>query len=110
MTDEEKLTDEMGIEVSATRLQIENFKESALWQDIKRELEMWRKGFEGEMMSIVDDSVASNPTTASVLLHMGDVNGRVKAVDYFLGLPDVFLQILEEKKEKKDATRLESTD
>ncbi len=116
MTDREELTDEeweqisqMGVEVNATKLQIEDFKESILWQDIKRELGMWGKGFSAEMMSIVDDAAGSNPSTASVLLHMGDLNGRVKAVDYFLGLPDVFLQILEEK-EKEDESRLETTD
>jgi hypothetical protein len=30
---------------------------------------------------------------------MGDLNGRQKAVDYLLSLPDVFLQILEDKKQ-----------
>ena len=51
------------------------------------------------MMSVVDDAADSNPSTASVLLHMGDLNGRQKAVDYMLSLPDIFLQLLEAKKE-----------
>ena len=55
-----------------------------------------------EMLSIVDEAESSNPSTASVLLHMGDLNGRQKAVDYFLSLPDVFLNIIEEMKENKD--------
>ena len=40
-------------------------------------------------------------------LHMGDINGRQKAVDDFLALPDVFLQILEDK---KDDSRRESAE
>jgi hypothetical protein len=32
---------------------------------------------------------------------MGDLNGRQKAVDYFLSLPDVFISLIEEKKEDK---------
>lgn len=90
--------EEAGIEINATRSQIEDFKESLLWQDIARELEHWSEGFDSEMKSIVDDAAKENPSTASVLLHMGDINGRQKAVAYFLGLLDVFLQILEDKK------------
>jgi len=31
-------------------------------------------------------------------LHMGDLNGRQKAVDYMLSLLDVFIDILESRK------------
>ncbi len=86
------------VRVHATKDQITELKESVLWNDIVLELESWKKGFNDEMMSIVDESASSNPSTASVLLHMGDLNGRQKAVDYLLSLPDVFLQILEDRK------------
>lgn len=83
--------------LNTTKDEIERFKSSVLWADIRRELKAWSHGFNLEMMTIVDDSAAQNPSTASVLLHMGDLNGRQKAVVYLLSLPDIFLEDLEEK-------------
>jgi hypothetical protein len=90
------------VRVNATKDQINELKESILWLDIVNELIMWKQGFNDEMMTIVDDSRDLNSSTAAVLLHMGDLNGRQKAVDYLLSLPDVFLQILEDKKQLTD--------
>ena len=87
------------VTVYATKDQITDFKESLLWKDMLRELGMWKVGFELEYSSIVDNAAQHNPSTASVLLHMGDINGRIKAVDYMASLPDIFLQILEDKKD-----------
>ena len=95
------------ITVRATKGQVEDLKQSILWDDIVEELETWKEGFVQEMCSIVDDAAENNPSTAAVLLHMGEINGRNKAVDYMIGILDVFLSILEEK---KDDTRRESTD
>jgi hypothetical protein len=85
-------------ELRTTKNQVQEFKDSILWLDIVKELKAWKRGFDLEMKSIVDDAAETNPSTASVLLHMGDLNGRIKAVDYVLGIPDMFLSILEEKK------------
>ena len=85
------------IEIKSTKSQLEDFKESIIWYDLVKELEAWKKGFETELKSIVDDAASSNPSTASVLLHLGDLNGRIKAVDYLLSLPDVFISLLEDK-------------
>jgi len=93
----------MEVVIGATRTQIEEFLESVLWNDIVTELNIWKLGFEQEMMSIVDDAADNNPSTASVLLHMGDLNGRSRAVDYMLSMPNVFLDILETQKEEDDA-------
>lgn len=92
------------MKVNATRGQIEDFKESVLWNDMTKELMDWQEGFNREMMSIVDDAASENPSTASVLLHMGDLNGRQKAVDYFLSILDVFLDILESEKDDKEVS------
>jgi predicted TIM-barrel fold metal-dependent hydrolase len=92
------------MKVNATRGQIEDFKESVLWNDMTKELTSWKEGFNREMMSIVDDAASENPSTASVLLHMGDLNGRQKAVDYFLSILDVFLDILESEKDDKEVS------
>lgn len=89
-------------ELNVTLDQVEEFKESVLWNDIVKELEFWKQGFEQEMKSIVDDAAENNPSSASVLLHMGDINGRLKAVDYMLGIPDMFISLLKLKKEDKD--------
>lgn len=92
----------MHIDINATKDQIEEFKSSILWLDIINELRNWSDSFNTEMMSIVDNSADNNPSTASVLLHMGDLNGRQKAVDYLLSIPDVFLSILETKETKEE--------
>lgn len=95
-----------GIQVRVSKEALEDFKESILWADIVEELKSWKEGFNREMSSIVDDAEGNNPSTASVLLHMGDLNGRQKAVDYFLSLPDVFIDILDtEKEDKKDGNK-----
>ena len=91
----------MDIDINATKDQIEEFKSSILWSDITKELEIWKEGFNDEMMSIVDETADNNSSTASVLLHIGDLNGRQKAVDYMLSILDVFLSILETKETKE---------
>lgn len=93
--------------INSTKIQIEEFKNSILWSDIKRELKAWQKGFDIESKSIVDKAAENNPSTASVLLQMGDLNGRIKAVEYILRIPEIFLNILEEK---EDDSRRKSTD
>ena len=92
----------MDIDINATKDQIEEFKSSILWSDIVKELESWKEGFNDEMASIVDNSVDENPSTATVLLHMGDLNGRQKTVDYMISILDVFLSILETKEIKEE--------
>ena len=96
-----------GILINATKNQIENFKKSFLWKDIVRELEFWSEGFAREQDAIVDNAESANPSTAAVLLHYGDINGRKKAVAYMLGILDVFLDVLEAK---KNDTRRNKTD
>jgi len=89
------------IKINATLDQIEGLKESIIWKDIVRELKNWQKGFNMEMMSIVDNAESNNPSTASVLMHMGDLNGRQKAVDYFISILDVFTDLKKEEIESK---------
>ena len=89
------------IKINATLDQIEGLKESIIWKDIVRELKAWKKGFNMEMMSIVDNAESTNPSTASVLMLMGDLNGRQKAVDYFISILDVFTDLKKEEIESK---------
>jgi hypothetical protein len=98
----DKEREEFGVIVNSTRSQIEDFKSSVLWQDMQRELKFWSEGFNREMKTIVDDAASNNPSTASVLLHMGDLNGRVKSVEYFLSILEIFLDVLDMKKEEME--------
>ena len=99
--------DDKQVVVRSTKGEIERFIDSILWKDIKRELGAWKKGFKTESESIVDDAAETNPSTAAVLMHIGDINGRIKTVDYLLSLPAIFLQILEDQ---KDDNRRNETD
>lgn len=93
----------MKATVNATKGQIEDFLGSLLWKDIVAELKLWKRGFNEEMLSIVATSKDDNPSTATVLMHIGDIHGRQAAVDYMLQIPHVFLQILNEKKTDDDS-------
>ena len=91
------------IKVNSSKNELKEFKKSIIWADIVRELKSWKEGFKREQSSIVDDAATANPSTASVLLHMGDLNGRQKAVDYLLSLPDIFINIIDsQQKENED--------
>lgn len=93
------MEEQTGMVVNATKGQIEAFKDSVLWQDICRELDFWTEGFAVEQDVIVDNAAKDNPSTASVLLHLGDLNGRKKAIAYLKQILDVFLDVLEDKKD-----------
>lgn len=96
------------VSVNATIDQIDALKNSIIWADITNELNAWKHGFALEQQSIVDDAATENPSTASVLLHLGDLNGRQKAVDYMLSILDVFRDIklaeIEERKQQKEVS------
>ena len=86
--------------VNSTKIQLEEFKDSIVWNDIINELNVWKESFEIERGTIVDSSAESNPSTASVLMHLGDINGRLKTVEFVKSLPDVLLEILAIKAEE----------
>lgn len=98
------------IDILSTMDQLEALKESMPWADITRELTAWKVAFEREMASIVDDAARDNPSTASVLMHIGDINGRIKAVEYMLELPNVLIQILLDKVKKPNDEGRETED
>jgi hypothetical protein len=96
--------DKSHIGVLSTKGQLEDFMENNfVWKDIQRELIIWLEGFEKEKDGIVDDAADSNPSTAAVLMHLGDLNGRKKAIKYVLTLPQLFLNILEEKENESSS-------
>jgi len=93
------MEEEQEVIVNATKDQIETFKASILWSDIKRELKMWKDGCKDEYGQVVGDSITSGK---DILTHLGDIHGREMTIDYLLSLPDVFLHILKDEEDTKD--------
>jgi len=98
--------------IKSSKSEVEEFKESLVWLDIKDELNDLAKRAKLEYDLVgephVDDSGHMIvPNTSETLIHLGEIKGRRKAVSYFLNIPDILLQILEDK---KDDTRREPSD
>ncbi len=101
------MTDDMEVRIHATKIQIEDFKDSLLWQDIKRELKVWQTAAGQEYGQVIGNVIAGNSEIENSDMHLGSLYGREKTVEFLLSLPDMFLQILEEK---KDESRRDTTD
>ena len=93
------MSENFEVEVYSTMAQVEDFISSVLWADMQRELLKWKKNFANEAIDMTDIASDNNLSTAAVLMHLGDLGGRSKAVDFMLALPNVLLQILKDKKE-----------
>lgn len=96
----------------SSRNEIEDFKNSFIWLDIVDELtELSRKArIEYDLVGephVDDQGYKIVPNSSETLIHLGDIKGRRKAVEYFLSIPDIFLQILEGE---KDVSRPDKTD
>ena len=88
----------------ATKNQLEEFKESMIWLDIKDELNELAKRaqLEYDLVGESHTDDAGNvitPNSSEALIHLGDIKGRRKAVNYFLSIPDIFIQVLEDNKD-----------
>lgn len=89
--------------IRTTQSEIGAFKESTLWLDMKAELEdlSQRAQLEYDIVGehhTDDEGYKIVPNSSETLIHLGDIKGRRKAVSYFLNILDIFLQILEDKK------------
>ena len=104
MTDKEDSMDGMEVEVNATKLQLEGFKESILWQDIKRELVKWRSGAQQEYSRVIGDVIEGDSGIENSDMHLGSLYGRERTIDFMLSLPDMFLEILKEKEDGLKST------
>jgi hypothetical protein len=73
---------------------IESFLVSKIWEDIKSEVTLWRENLRDLLQREEGNSLYR-------------CQGRAEACEYFLELPDVFLQelkMLEEERKIKDGT------
>lgn len=104
------------VTVKSTRTQLEEIKESMFWHDVQEELGRLKEELNNEYDLIgepkieVDDEGRRTkiyPSTAEALIHLGDIKGRKKSIEYFLMLPEIFLNILEDN---KNDTRREPAD
>ena len=91
-------------EVRSTKMQIEEFKSSMLWDDFKDELIQLAKNAQLEYDIVGESHVDVQgfkiiPNQSETLIHLGDIKGRRKAVQYFLEIPDILIQILEDKQD-----------
>lgn len=103
------------IKIRATRDQIEEFKQSMLWLDIKDELERLsiRARLEYDLVGephVDDEGYKVVPTTSETLIHLGDIKGRRKAVSYFLSILDIFMSILEDNKNDTERERADESE
>lgn len=97
--------------IRSTKSQVEEFKESLIWLDIVDELNELSTNAQLEYdvvgeSHVDDEGYKIVPNSSETLIHLGDIKGRRKAVNYFLSIPDIFLQILEGQ---KDDTRRKQT-
>ena len=85
-------------------MQIEEFKSSMLWSDFKDELIQLATNAQLEYDLVGESHVDDQgfkivPNQSETLIHLGDIKGRRKAVQYFLSIPDILIQILEDKQD-----------
>jgi len=85
-------------------MQIEEFKSSMLWDDFKDELIQLATNAQLEYDLVGESHVDDQgfkivPNQSETLIHLGDIKGRRKAVQYFLSIPDILIQILEDKQD-----------
>ena len=98
--------------IRSSKSEVEEFKDSLVWLDIMDELNDLARRAELEYDLVGEPHVNDKgqivvPTTSETLIHLGDIKGRRKAVSYFLSIPDILLQILEDK---TNDTEYEPTD
>lgn len=92
------IEDKMEPVVNATRNQIEDFVDSLLWKDIKRELKIWQRASVDEYSQVIGNIISGDSDIENSDMHLGSLYGREKTIDFLLSIPEMFLQILEDKK------------
>jgi hypothetical protein len=71
---------------------LEKFIESIIWQDIRREFQVWADG----LVMLYDTLKVSDPEFQTEL---GRIQGRREAVAYILTLPEVMIEALKEERD-----------
>ena len=90
------------MEVLSTKSQIEEFRdESLIWMDMIEMMKEWKEDAMNELESISNIIRDDNLSTASALTRLGNINGRIEAINYLSALPDFLIVNLENKDDTK---------
>jgi len=90
--------------IRCVKSDIEELKTLPVWLDIVDELNDLARRAEIEYDLVGEPHMNDSghmivPNTSETLIHLGEIKGRRKAVSYFLNIPNILLQILEDKKD-----------
>ena len=86
--------------IRATKEQLIEFKDSLIWQDICEELNELAELAKVEYTIVgepylSDDGHKIVPNTSETLIHLGDIKGRLKAVNHFKSIIDSLITGIE---------------
>ena len=89
--------------MKASKVQLEDFRDSFIWADIMDELLILdrRAQLEYDVVGephVDDDGYKIVPTSSETMIHLGEIKGRRKAVSYFLDMIDVLINKVEMEK------------
>ncbi len=79
--------------VNSTKAALEDFKNSSVWEDMIRELELWQENLKGGY------DLCEN------MEQVARIQGRREAIDYILALPDNLIEFVKEKRQKEKEER-----
>jgi len=90
------------VTIRSTKSQLEEFKTSFIWKDMVDEIARLARNSQVEYdlvgePHIDDEGFKIIPNTSETLIHLGDIKGRRKAVGFFLNIPDILIQALEDQ-------------
>jgi len=103
------MEDQKGILVRTTRDEINEFKNSFLWKDMKRELGIWKRMISQRALELTGECIRGERESGSVLAALGSLYGSKETVNRLLGLPDHFIEELNIRKEEKEKNGLNET-
>ena len=90
--------------ILSTKEQLKEFTNSFIWKDMVNELNKLAElaKLEYDLVGephVDDEGYKVIPNTSETLIHLGEIKGRRKAVNYFLELPNILMNILEDQVE-----------
>lgn len=90
--------------ILSTKEQLKEFTNSFIWKDMVNELNKLAElaKLEYDLVGephVDDEGFKVIPNTSETLIHLGEIKGRRKAVNYFLELPNILMNILEDQVE-----------
>lgn len=104
------MNDQFAVEVNTTKAQIEELRESIIWADICRELDIWLGEVTAHNKSLAGHIMDNNLNSGAALTLLGYDEGRKEAVDRFKRILDILELNLEAKKDDSRHDRANQQD